>query len=175
MLCPQTCCDSQQCYPSCRLRPAQRRAAAHAEENARRCTVKKGQPDLEGSLLLSQHRCASPTQRICFALHVQQCHADDTQKISATNSICHRLMRLMPSLRVLNASMLSATCTIPVASHCCSAMQETILLSADSVEEESGAALPVEYLNTLLPSGLPPHRLTMKVRCPDHHDAAEKH
>ena len=64
----------------------------------------------------------------------------------------------MPSLRMLNARMLSATCTITVASHqyCCCAMQETVLLSADSVEEESGAAIPVEYLNTLLPSGLSP-------------------
>ena len=52
-------------------------------------------------------------------------------------------------------------------------MQETVLLSADSIEEESGIALPVEYLNTLLPSGLPPTLLYVDFRCPHH--AAEKH
>ena len=45
-------------------------------------------------------------------------------------------------------------------------MQETVLLSADSVEEQQGGAVPVEYLNTLLPSGLPPHRLTLKMDAP---------
>ena len=101
---------------------------------------KKGQPDLRAAAAVTAQVCKHYSENL-LALHVQQCHANDTQKISATNSICHRLMRLMPSLRMLNASMLSATCTIPVASHCCSAMQETILLSADSVEEESGAAI----------------------------------
>ena len=45
-------------------------------------------------------------------------------------------------------------------------MQETNLLTADSVEEQMGAAVPVEYLNTLLPSGVPPHRLTLKIGAP---------
>ena len=40
------------------------------------------------------------------------------------------------------------------------------MLSADSVEEHQGGAVPVEYLNTLLPSGLPPHRLTLKIGAP---------
>ena len=45
-------------------------------------------------------------------------------------------------------------------------VQEVVLLSADSVEEQQGGALPVEYLNTLLPSELPPHRLTLKIGAP---------
>jgi hypothetical protein len=42
-------------------------------------------------------------------------------------------------------------------------VQEVFLLSADSVEEQQSGAVPVEYLNTLLPSELLPHRLTLKI------------
>ncbi|KAK9918127.1 hypothetical protein WJX75_001449 [Coccomyxa subellipsoidea] len=41
--------------------------------------------------------------------------------------------------------------------------QEVFLLSADSVEEQQSGAVPVEYLDTLLPSELLPHRLTLKI------------
>ena len=34
------------------------------------------------------------------------------------------------------------------------------------MEEQQGEAVPVEYLNTFLPSGLPPHRLTLKIGAP---------
>ena len=45
-------------------------------------------------------------------------------------------------------------------------VQEVVLLSGDSVEEQQGGAVPVEYLNTLLLSELKPHRLTLKIGAP---------
>ncbi len=42
--------------------------------------------------------------------------------------------------------------------------EPTILNSADSkADEEDATRFPVEYLNTLTPAGLPPHRLFLKV------------
>ena len=41
--------------------------------------------------------------------------------------------------------------------------EEHILLSVDSVEPEQSHEYPVEFLNTLCPSGMPPHRLPLKV------------
>ena len=56
---------------------------------------------------------------------------------------------------------------IKAAFHGCLLMQEKTLLSADAVVEQTGPELyPVEYLNTLQPSGLPPHRLTLKIGAP---------
>ena len=44
---------------------------------------------------------------------------------------------------------------------------EVILLSADSVaESEQQMAIPTEFLNTLTPSGIPPHELRLKVNAP---------
>ena len=44
---------------------------------------------------------------------------------------------------------------------------EGILLSADSVDEsEQQMAIPTEFLNTLTPSGIPPHELRLKVNAP---------
>ena len=40
------------------------------------------------------------------------------------------------------------------------------LLSADTVDNEHTHYVPQEYLNTLTPSGLPPHRLVLKVGMP---------
>jgi hypothetical protein len=40
------------------------------------------------------------------------------------------------------------------------------LLSADSVDADHTHYVPQEYLNTLVPSGLPPHRLPLKVGMP---------
>ena len=40
------------------------------------------------------------------------------------------------------------------------------LLSADTVDDEHTHYVPQEYLNTLAPSGLPPHRLALKVGMP---------
>ena len=42
-----------------------------------------------------------------------------------------------------------------------------IYLSADSVADRSQSALyPIEFLNSLTPSGLPPHRLMFKLHSP---------
>ena len=42
-----------------------------------------------------------------------------------------------------------------------------LYLSADTVEDEAQAGLyPVEFLNALSPSGLPPHRLLLKIGSP---------
>jgi ATP-dependent DNA helicase PIF1 len=46
-------------------------------------------------------------------------------------------------------------------------VQEHVFLSADSVPDETNAFLyPTEFLNTLLPSGLPPHKLVLKIGAP---------
>ena len=37
------------------------------------------------------------------------------------------------------------------------------LLSADSVPDDQAALYPTEYLNSITPSGLPPHRLYLKI------------
>ena len=42
-----------------------------------------------------------------------------------------------------------------------------MFLSVDFVPDEDHAYLyPIEFLNTLLPSGLPPHKLTLKIGAP---------
>ena len=41
--------------------------------------------------------------------------------------------------------------------------QEHIFHSVDSVKEHDNHQYPVEFLNTLCPSGMPPHRLSLKV------------
>ena len=41
--------------------------------------------------------------------------------------------------------------------------QEYILHSVDSVDKQDNHKYPVEFLNTLCPSGMPPHRLSLKV------------
>jgi ATP-dependent DNA helicase PIF1 len=43
--------------------------------------------------------------------------------------------------------------------------QSFIALSADSVEDDQAAALPVEFLNRQTPSGMPPHELHLKIGC----------
>ena len=43
--------------------------------------------------------------------------------------------------------------------------EEVVFRSFDSVETDS-FAYPVEFLNTLMPSGLPPHKLVLKPGCP---------
>ena len=49
----------------------------------------------------------------------------------------------------------------------CPDVQATVLLSADQVVDVDNSALyPAEFLNTLNVSGLPPHRLALKVGCP---------
>jgi ATP-dependent DNA helicase PIF1 len=46
-------------------------------------------------------------------------------------------------------------------------VKERVYCSADTVEEqEMSNAYTTEYLNTLLPSGIPPHELRLKVGCP---------
>ena len=49
----------------------------------------------------------------------------------------------------------------------CPEVQATVLLSADNVVDVANAVLyQAEFLNSLNISGLPPHRLTLKVGCP---------
>ena len=43
--------------------------------------------------------------------------------------------------------------------------EEIEFLSSDSVHEENGSTIMVEYLNTLNPAGLPPHQLCLKKKC----------
>ena len=46
--------------------------------------------------------------------------------------------------------------------------QEKVYFSADSVQcdtEEEGHQYPTEFLNSITPSGMPPHKLTLKVGC----------
>ena len=47
-------------------------------------------------------------------------------------------------------------------------VQERTFVSADSVSDEDNSAInyPEEFLNTLAPSGIPPHELKLKVGCP---------
>ena len=44
--------------------------------------------------------------------------------------------------------------------------EERVYSSFDSVGEEEAHLYPVEFLNTLCPSGMPPHKLSLKVGCP---------
>lgn len=45
-------------------------------------------------------------------------------------------------------------------------VQEVVLLNAKSMEEQQGEAIVLEYLNILLPSVLPPNRLSLKIGAP---------
>ena len=45
--------------------------------------------------------------------------------------------------------------------------EASTLLSADSVGEEQAAMYPTEFLNSITPNGLPPHRLCLKVYASD--------
>ena len=44
--------------------------------------------------------------------------------------------------------------------------EEIEFLSSDSVDEENGSTIQIEYLNTLNPAGLPPHQLRLKKNVP---------
>ncbi|XP_073139112.1 uncharacterized protein [Henckelia pumila] len=44
--------------------------------------------------------------------------------------------------------------------------EEKVYTSWDSVEDDNNNIFQVEFLNSLCPSGLPPHRITLKVGCP---------
>ena len=44
--------------------------------------------------------------------------------------------------------------------------EASTLLSADSVGEEQAAMYPTEFLDSITPNGLPPHRLYLKVYAP---------
>ena len=52
---------------------------------------------------------------------------------------------------------------------CCESLsniQSKTYISADSVEEDLGHVFPMEYLNSLTPSGMPKHKLELKVGVP---------
>jgi ATP-dependent DNA helicase PIF1 len=45
--------------------------------------------------------------------------------------------------------------------------EERVYLSADSIEDASTtAAFPTEFLNMLTPSGMPCHKMRLKLNCP---------